>query len=332
MIMFLVVGGLVATYVVKNLIAHEEKAPQIASRLVPLPIAEIAPGTMVTEAHLGEGRIRESQLEPDMLISNRVIVGRIAKEKLTSRSPIKAGQLYPPGETPPLKLEDGMRAITAEISGMAGIVGGNVRAGNYVDVHFSPSQIPYATDQATNGLTMTLFKGVKILAIRGQSQTAQNHTVTFELTPMQANILELSKQKGILTLAYNPQGKGNGELAVKSKDRVMLNEILGISPPKVEVPTPPFTTQLFRGQGRQQNQFAPNNKFLDTQSVTPSTGTNAAPAGAGATNQAPPQPAAPAQSQTAGQTPTTPNVGQQPVNNISPVVPPDVLQHNSPSI
>jgi len=260
--MFLIVGGLVAAYVAKGLLAVDRREPQIVTKLIPTPVGDIQPGTLITEQHLGQTPIVVSALAQDMLQSTRVIVGRVSKEALPAGTPIHINQLYPVGEVPPLKLDEGMVAKTIDIPGNSAIVGGNIRSGNYVDVHFTPNAIPNS-DLNVNGLTMTLFKGVKVVAMRSTSDTTQNNSVTFELTPIQANILELSRQKGTLTLALNPQGKGDGKIAVKSEDRVTLEEILGIAKP--EPPTPPFTSQIYRGGGRQEMQFLPYNSLNERQ-------------------------------------------------------------------
>ena len=48
MMMFGVVGLLIAAYVAKNLLAVEEKLPEATEDLIPMAIADLAPGTLVT--------------------------------------------------------------------------------------------------------------------------------------------------------------------------------------------------------------------------------------------------------------------------------------------
>src|SRR5688572_20704762 len=108
--MFGVIGLLVAAYVAKSLLAVEEPAPVVATRNVPMPVADIQPGTLITETHVGQGPMLVSELRSDMLLNNRVIVGRVAKELLKAATPMRAGQLYEPGARPELEIEAGMRA------------------------------------------------------------------------------------------------------------------------------------------------------------------------------------------------------------------------------
>lgn len=78
--MFLIVGLLVVGYVAKTMLAGQTKPPAPpVMRDAPMAISDIAPGTVITENHLGVGRIQRDKLEPDMLLTNRVIVGRVAE-------------------------------------------------------------------------------------------------------------------------------------------------------------------------------------------------------------------------------------------------------------
>jgi pilus assembly protein CpaB len=180
------------------------------------------------------------------------------KNTLKRAEPINTGDLYPPGEGPPLDIAPGMRAVSIDFNDMSAKVDNLIRTGHYVDVHFSPASNP---DPVKGPFTMTLFKGVKILAVsNGNARSGRSTTVTLELTPEQANIILLAKDKGQLTLAYTPEGKGNGGVAVSDADRATLSEILGLSDPKKEAA--PHTIEMFYGSGRSTVQFR-DGKRLD---------------------------------------------------------------------
>lgn len=261
MIMFFVVGGLVLAYMGKRMFAVEEKKVEVRYRNLPMPIADIPAGTQIKEEHLGLGPMLQSDLQRDMLLVNRVIVGRITKELLPAAQPIRSNQLYEPGVHPPLKIGKGMRAITIEARGASSIVDGLIKPGEFVDIHFTPTN--FNDPRITSGLTMTMLKGVKILAInklmlQGNVEDDRN-SVTLELTPEQANVMILANERGMITMSYNPNGKGDGHLALRDKDRVTLEEILKLPPiEKPAPPTPPFMSQIFRGSGRQDLQFKDN--------------------------------------------------------------------------
>jgi pilus assembly protein CpaB len=157
-----------------------------------------------------------------------------------------------------------MRAVTISLDTSA-IVDGLIRPGQFVDVHFSPTSLQ-SDPRMRGGMTMTLFRGVKIIAINrstsqsgvGSSRNGEN-TVTLEMSEGQENIILVARDKGSLYCSYNPEGRGANELALTGKDRATLEEILGLEPlPKPEpppAPPVPFVTQIFRGQGMSQNSF-----------------------------------------------------------------------------
>jgi pilus assembly protein CpaB len=259
-LMLIGVGGLVAAYAGKKLLARQDvvEAPQLD--LMPVQVADLPPGTIITNAHLGQARIKRERLLPETVRAERILIGRVVKNTLKRAEPINTGDLYPPGEGPPLDIAPGMRAVSIDFQDASAKVDGLIRAGQYVDVHFTPREHP---DPVKGPFTMTLFKGVKILALgSGNARSGRSSTVTLELTPEQANIILLAKDKGALQLTYTPEGKGNGGVAVADADRATLSEILGLSDPKKEVP--PRTIEMYWGSGRSTVQFRDGKRWEST--------------------------------------------------------------------
>jgi pilus assembly protein CpaB len=247
-----VVGLLTGGYVAKTMLAREEVAPQASTKTVPMAVADIPAGTLITAAHLGNGTIEEARLAEhrDIALNAAVLVNRVAKEPISNSTPIRTSQLYGPGEFPSLAVQPGMRAVSLEMGGSTNLVSGLIKPGQFVDVHLTPSGVP--DDERTGGgMTMTLFKGVKILAMN-RSQTAggvdrSGNQVTVELTPRQANEVILAKDRGELTMSYNPEATEAAPPAPANDDRATFNEILGLAPLKLD---PPFITEHYRGSGR----------------------------------------------------------------------------------
>lgn len=263
LIMFGVVGLLVMAYVAKNLLAVEEKAPEPTEELIPMAIADLAPGTKITEAHLGRGPFPKNRLEPDMLRTNRVIMDRYTRVAVKSGHPIRANDLFPPNELPPLKVAEGMRAVTIQVGDTAAMLDGMVKSGDFVDVLFTYQG---ANDDAVQGgLTMRLFEGVRVLAVSRGAATSRNNHVTLEMTEPQANVVTLARDRGTLTLTYNPNGRGSGGLALSSGERVTLYEILGLRP--ADPAAEPFLTEIYRGSGRATNRFNDKGKLMENYSA-----------------------------------------------------------------
>lgn len=277
--MFGVIGLLVVGYVAQKLLAVQEKRVAPAMRDIPMAITDISPGTVLTERHLGMGKVPVDQLTREMLLTNRVIVGRVSKTPLKAAEPIKANQLYQPGELPKLELAAGMRAVTVPVGDGASMVDGMVKPGDHVDILFTAmggSGVGDPTFQG--GLTLRLFEGVKILAInrnftQGSVDRGNNH-VTLELTETQANIIVLAQDKGKLTLTYNPNGKGNGGVALSNSERITFYEILGLTP--AVKGKEPMLTEIYRGASRATQYFDERGRMVGTR-LAPNQTTNDRP-------------------------------------------------------
>lgn len=244
-LMLVGVGCLVALYAGKKLFARQEVVEAPQADLMPVAVADLPPGTVITAAHLGQARIKRERLVPESARSERILIGRVVKNTLKRAEPINTGDLYAPGDGPPLDIAPGMRAVSIDMQDASAKVDGLIRSGQYVDVHFTPAT---HVDPVKGPFTMTLFKGVKILSMGTNSRSGRSSTVTLELTPEQANIILLAKDKGALQLTYTPEGKGNGGVAVADADRATLSEILGLTEPKKE--PPPYTAEMYFGSSR----------------------------------------------------------------------------------
>lgn len=268
-----IMGLLVAAYVVRTLMAREQKAPEVATRNMPTPVADIPVGTILTEKHLGTAPTLVSTLTPDMLANKNIIVGRAVREPLKKAVPIKANQLYAPGELPPLKLAKGMKALTISLNSATAIVDGLIKPNDYCDIQFTVStgwarideRIPY-------GYQLTLFKGIKVLAINRsviqQSPDNQGNTVTLEVRPGQANAILLAQANGVLNLTYTPHPSAGGvQVSDADDDRLTLEKLLQLPPKKAPEPQPkppePYVVDQYRLLRRVPIGFLPNGRIVD---------------------------------------------------------------------
>lgn len=244
-----VVGLLVSGYFVKKMFAVEAP-PGDPVVNVPMALQNLAPGTRITEAHLANGPTRESRLTKEIVRTSRILLGRVVKNPIKAAEAISTLDLYGPNEGPLPDIEPGMRAVTVPMA--ANTV---ATAGQYVDVHFTPSNDPEAADNG--GRILTLFKGIKLLNLENDTSSTYRNaaSVTLELSPEQANIILLAKDRGDLNLVYTPEGKGHGGVAVSGQDRATLYEILGYVAKPAEEPVKPFETDIWRGGGHQVHTF-----------------------------------------------------------------------------
>jgi Flp pilus assembly protein CpaB len=157
-----------------------------------------------------------------------------------------------------------MRAISISIPAATPIDAEFVQPGRYVDVYLTPHAGGRAPARFAGGVTLTLFRGVRVLAVPDTSAGDAARAVTLELSPEQANGLILARQEGEIALGYNPDGRRDSDVdspAVGNRDRATLDEILGEdatkAPESVAKPASSFTVESYRGGARSILQFAP---------------------------------------------------------------------------
>jgi len=246
LLMLIIIGALVFFYVLKTFVWVETaEAPQEPPRLVPMAASDIPAGTLITEDHVVTGRLDRSKLERDTVLNEDALIGRYTQVPIEKASQFKLDQLYPPNERPPLDLAHGMRALTIGLGESTDVVDGLIKPGDYVDVHLSIDNT--GDDRYRGGFTMTMFKGVRVMALNRRTQAANlsrgSNTVTFALTPEQSNILLEAQRHGDIVITYTPNGPGSGGVDVAASDRAYFDEILGL--PERPEPPEPFLTELW---------------------------------------------------------------------------------------
>ena len=81
LLMFMVIGGLIVAYVGKSLLA-EPPRPSKPIIDIPMALTDLEPGTLLTEKLIGLGHFDARELEWDMVKKDRIIIGRIVKERI----------------------------------------------------------------------------------------------------------------------------------------------------------------------------------------------------------------------------------------------------------
>lgn len=266
LVAFAVICLMAVTFFFKKLWATEvEQTPPIPPRTMPMAITEIEPGTVITMKHIGNGPVgADAKLAPDTIRSLESLVGRIAKERIPSAVPLQGSMFYAVGDYPSLQIQDGMRAVPISIDDSTAVLSGMIKPGQFVDVYMTTDAGQGNRLQSTGGadfsdrkgMTATLFKGVKVVAVSRTGSVTPNlqgggasQTVTLELDEDQALVMLLAQQKGRIALTYNPTGSGTGGINVKPENnRVTVEQLLGLA--DEPEPKKPFKTEHYHGAGR----------------------------------------------------------------------------------
>jgi len=262
--MFGVMGLLVTAYIGKSLFARTAPPPPPATRNVPMAVADIPAGTEITADHLGLGPVLVSDLQPDMLINNRVIVGRIAREDLKKAMPLRANMLFEPGQRPPLKVGQGLQAVTVTIATTPDLVDGLIKPNEFCDLHVNIKSVN-GYDGLDLGAQATLLRGAHIIAINGSTVQKKvedaSNTVTLELPPNVARMVKFAEADlGTLWISFNPtKGPLMAIDVPEGKTLTMSTMLSALGFTKIvvknTVPPPPPSVRVYQYRGLEMSQM-----------------------------------------------------------------------------
>jgi pilus assembly protein CpaB len=262
--MMVAMGLLVSLYVGKQLLADKTPPPRrIGTRTVPMLVGDVEVGTVLTAVHIGMGPWPANEIKGDVLLGTATIIGRVVRKPLKAAEPIHGSDLFPMNELPPLTVSDGYRAMTIHLADAAAVMNGLLRPGDHVDIEFTPKTNVTSDPryQEIGGLSIVLFKGVRILAFnRAFVQTdlgSSGNNVTLEVAQNDVAVLRLADENGDLYLSYTPDSNGSVTVSVANPDRPTLEELLQL-PPVPEEPVPPqpdvFHSRIYNGASRGSSQ------------------------------------------------------------------------------
>ena len=130
---------------------------------------------------------------------------RVINQQVLRGEPILAAKLAQPGEKGGLSavLETGKRAITVKVNEIVGVAGFAL-PGNYVDVMVN------TPDDSGKSISKIVLERIKVLAVAQDVSTSETkarvvNAVTLEVTPQQAEQIDLARSIGTLSLVLRSQ-------------------------------------------------------------------------------------------------------------------------------
>ena len=178
--------------------------------LVPVPVAaqDLPAGTRLQAGHWQMAhwpRTAMADLGPGAL-PDADIEGRVLASAVVRGEPVLAARLAAPGETGGLSalLSTGRRAVTVKVNEIVGVAGFAL-PGHHVDV------MVHAPDLGGQPVSRIVLERIKVLAIAQDAAVAEHkprvvNAVTLEVTPKQAEQLDLARSVGTLSLVLRSQG------------------------------------------------------------------------------------------------------------------------------
>ena len=227
---------------------------------------DLPEGTTLAKEHLALRSIPRNFIQPYATTQAVEVLGLVTRAPMAEGEQVLRNKLQRPEEAVLVSslsrvTPEGMRAVTIGTDALTG-VGGFVRPGDVVDILWS-FQLPGPDAKAKKEelVTVTLFQGVKVLAVGNQmmgapgtkeQEPSRDYTVTLALTPEQTQVLLFAREQGRVELSLRPQTEGEEQVAIPPAHiRMLIGAVLG-SEAVQEQPeaAPPRTVEVFKGLER----------------------------------------------------------------------------------
>ncbi|WP_206995100.1 Flp pilus assembly protein CpaB [Trinickia mobilis] len=151
-----------------------------------------------------------SSVPPGSFTDVKALDGRVVRTSLARGEPVLESKLAPLGTKGGLSavINDGDRAITVRVNDVIGVAGFAL-PGNYVDVIVNTQQ-PESKNDQQQSISKIVLEKILVLAVaqqvsRDDTQPKVVNAVTLEVTPDQAEKLDLARSVGTLSLVLRNQ-------------------------------------------------------------------------------------------------------------------------------
>jgi pilus assembly protein CpaB len=237
-----VVAGLVATYGIHRYVSIKTRVVKTPTRQVFIATADISPGTALSKTVVKAVNWPPSVIPPNCASSMGEIENRVAKAPIPQGNPVLFSMLAPVGTAAGLSgiLEDGKRALTVKVDEVAGVAG-FIHPGDHVDVLMDMAMKEQGQQEH---FSKTILHDIMILTTgqiweqKGDNKPMVVNTVTLELTPDQAEVLNLASNNGKIRLAL--RNRNNKTVAQTSgvTTSILIDGAAGKKEEKVAVQPP----------------------------------------------------------------------------------------------
>lgn len=235
-----IVFGLAAVVLATQLL--NKGAPTTDSVVV--AATDINPGQRITLDMLmmAEWPVGSKQ-KGDYFGSTKSVAGRVLKGSIQRGDPVSEAKLAPKGALGGLSalLPNGKRAITVRVNDVIGVAGFAL-PGNFVDVIVSTQKESLSGDHGAppQSISKIVLERILVLAVaqevsRDDTKPRVVNAVTLEVTPAQAENLDLARSVGSLSLALRNQAEMPGTTTDGATKRTLLSEV---EPPPKPVAAP----------------------------------------------------------------------------------------------
>jgi pilus assembly protein CpaB len=174
------------------------------------------------------------------------LTGRVIKSSILRGEPLSEAKLAPTGTVGGLSalITEGKRAITVRVNDVIGVAGFAL-PGNYVDIIVSTQKEAAPNDHNSRELSISkiVLERILVLAVaqevnRDETKPRVVNAVTLEVSPEQAEKLDLARSVGTLSLALRNQVDPLDANTGGATKRSLLNEAAPAVPAAAPAPRP----------------------------------------------------------------------------------------------
>ena len=174
--------------------------------------ADISLGSRLTPEVIRMVDWPATSVPPGAFTDPKLLETRVARASMSRGEPIMESKLAPPGTTGGLSavVADGKRAMTVRVNDVVGVAGFAL-PGNFVDILVNTQEEGTKNNgNKEKAISKIVLERILVLAIAQESSRDETkpkvvNAVTLELTPIQAEKLDLARSVGTLSLVLRNQ-------------------------------------------------------------------------------------------------------------------------------
>jgi pilus assembly protein CpaB len=210
---FLILGlaMLLALGAVFAAVSWIKRSASTQTTMVAVAMSDISLGARLSPEMIRMVEWPAAVLPPGSFSDPKVLANRVARSTLQRGEPIMEAKLAPPGTLGGLSavVANGKRAMTVRVNDVVGVAGFAL-PGNFVDVLVNTEGDATHGDRSNASISKIVLERILVLAIaqdpnRDDTKPKVVNAVTLELTPEQAEKLDLARSVGSLSLVLRNQ-------------------------------------------------------------------------------------------------------------------------------
>ena len=184
---------------------------QVSSDKVAVALIDIGLGARITPEMVRMVDWPSGAVPPGIFNDAKLLDARVARTAMQRGEPIMENKLAPPGTKGGLSavVAEGKRAITVRVNDVVGVAGFAL-PGNFIDILVNTQEDGTRAGSRDQSISKIVLEHILVLAVAQESARDETkpkvvNAVTLEVTPDQAERLDLARSVGTLSLVLRNQ-------------------------------------------------------------------------------------------------------------------------------